>query len=99
MKIQKFKKFNENSNYKYNIGDYVLLDLDEVNKEWDITDDKGNFKIDASALITDLPMNLYEVIFSDDGHLHIRGSNIKRLLTPEEIEDYKTKKISHKYNI
>ena len=99
--MQKYNNFIiENVNYKYNIGDYVLLDLDKVNKEWKIMDDNGNFLVDDSVLITDISeTNYYEVQFYDLGYLHIRQSNIIRQLTSEEIKNYKIKENSLKYNL
>jgi len=103
MKIKKYNKFK--LKYKYNIGDYVLLDLNLVNKEYDIIDDNGNFKIESFVLIYeirygDCEVQYYDVHFSNmNGCLIIRESNIIRLLTKKEIEEYKVKQELYKYNI
>ena len=104
--IKTYEKYEEP---KYKVGDYVLLDLDKVNSEYLITDNDGNFTIPALVLITKTPTkpdpttanfnSYYEVEFYIGGYLDIREEYIKRLLTPEEIDEYKMKKDAIQYNL
>jgi hypothetical protein len=96
----KYIKSFESFPFKYDIDDYVLLDLDEVNKEWDIVDSDGNYVIDNLVVIVDKHVNFYyEVKFPSNDILHVKEKAIKRLLTIKEIEEFETKKSAKKYNI
>ncbi len=95
----KYLKQFEDYFQEYNVGDYVLLNLDEVNKEWKIVDNNGNFIIDDTAIIEAALIDYYEIKFSDDDTLHVKEKCIKRLLTPEEINKFNLKKDTKKYNL
>ena len=90
----------------YKVGDYVLLDLDEIEKNL-----KGE---NGKLYVNDLPDDVMGKIVSYDGEskycYHIKfyegstiyeveGSEIKRKLTPEEIDSIEIKNDARKYNI
>lgn len=90
--IQKYNQFNENLD-QYNVGDYVLQDIDKISEEYNVTED------DAAVLIIDELDEYYKVEYSDLDFSHVEKCDIIRRLTPKEIEDYNAKKNSFKYNI
>ncbi|MCK9417738.1 hypothetical protein M0Q97_13930 [Candidatus Dojkabacteria bacterium] len=83
---------------KYKIGDYVLLDLDEIKKN----NVSENFKMilphDNYAKIIEIGNMKYPyfVKIYDDMVFFNNESEIIRLLTPEEIIDFESK--INKYN-
>ena len=107
--LKTFEKFSLSDrihrypNDKYNKGDYILLNLVEINKEFNIVDDNDNFNIDDLAIITDKFSdrfsNSYKAVFYDNTFLDVREEQIKRLLTPEEIINFQAKKDGLKYNL
>jgi hypothetical protein len=76
----------------FEVGDYVMLHSDSIGKI-----------VDSDIDITDRGIIKYfviEVIIQNQlMPIKLRYDNIKRLATPEEIEDWKLKIVTNKYNI
>jgi len=102
--ITQFKLFEDEKIPIFNIEDYVLLDLDEMDKhniEVKFNLDNHNY-IDNMAKITrlnDAMYYLYHIEFYDGNQVNVREDEIIRLLTKDEIEEYETKKSALKYNL
>ena len=89
------KKYEEVQN-EYGVGDYVLLDLDEIDKD----NEKNGYSInskpdgDCGKIISKDSNELYPYgvkLYTDDIFL-TKNEEIKRLLKPAEIEEFKIKK-------
>jgi hypothetical protein len=94
--IKSFKKKTERK-LKYNVGDYVLLDMLD---EFDYDDCAGEIIASKSNNSTYYTLFYdYRVQFFDMSHFDCEEMTILRKLTKKEIEDYHTKKAALKYNI
>jgi hypothetical protein len=73
-------------------GDYVMLHNDSIGKIIDI---------DIDVTDSDIIKNyVTEVIIQNQLiPIKLRYDNVKRLATPEEVEEWKLKIVTHKYNI
>ena len=104
--IKKFEYGNEITTFKYEIGDYVLLDIDKIidnnlkaNQDW------IPFKfVQILDIVTDGSIHVfpYQVDFEgneDGNYCYVKEDEIIRKLAPDEIEEYKMIKNSNKYNI
>jgi hypothetical protein len=90
--ITNFKIFENNHDFKED--DYVLLDVNALHNE--------DYETDGLAIIvyiTNMSYFPYLVVLSDDRQLFIERDKVIRHLTEEEIEEYKIKSSSNKYNI
>lgn len=98
--IKQFKIF-ESSYSKYNVGDYVILLDDDIHKKW---------RVDLQCYIYEVYYNEeereyqyhVESVYPDNNEpvvFWVNNSEIERRMTPEEIENYKIKKGSEKYNL
>ena len=100
--MKHIKKYNE----KFKKGDYVLLDLEKMN-EYDKEDiAAGGHYVnppDSLAIITLVYPGEdeleYAVKFYNDEYTNIRKIEIIRKLMPEEIDKFKLKKLTNKYNL
>ena len=89
---------------KYKIGDYVLLNMEYIDKENKYQDNESQEfhpvhtigKIESYNKEDDYP---FHIIFHDNTDFYADDLEIKRKATKQEIEEYKLKKISSKYNI
>lgn len=105
------KKFEALSDSEYKEGDYVLLDIKKIisnnkDNEYDMDD---NIPIDELAIIKSVTVELddgflYTIIFYDydeeeDNSYGVESDEIIRKLIPSEIEYFKMKKNTSKYNI
>jgi hypothetical protein len=92
------------------IGDYILLDIDEMNKHNNLKYHSNTNYPDDMVLVTDLNngdgevlepdyVYFYRVEFYDGHEVNVRKEEIIRLLTKEEIEEFESKKIAIKYNL
>ena len=110
--ITRFKIFeNQEIEPIVKVGDYVLLDMDEMNKH----NVEKMFQIDK-----DYPDNMFLITMLNDGNgedpdidyvyfyhgsfydgykVNIRKEEIIRPLTDNEIEEYETKKLAKRYNV
>ena len=100
----KYIKTFEEINLKYNIGDYVILDLAKIKKDIDkLNSDKGlDIKVQIENIVKiirfrELSKTLlyYQIEFyfgQDDDFYLIRDEDIVREATTEEIDDFKEKK-------
>jgi len=99
---------------KYQVGDYVFLDVEAI-KSYDIAEGvKGEF-YDSYAIIcyvntlfshrdtltkgAVIDMHPYDVEYYNDRSTSLKESEIIRKMTPEEIDIFNLKKEAHKYNI
>jgi hypothetical protein len=98
MKIKKFEGFKRKNKYK--IGDFIFLDDEE---KWTIEPICEIIDIDIDSRNRYRISTYYLKKFSnpDDDIVYfwIEENEIKRKITPEEIENYKISKISKKYNL
>lgn len=98
--IKSFKIF-ENSYSKYNVGDYVILLEDDIHKKWRVelevyvyevfyneTERQYNYHVEGKYRDAD-----------ENTVFWVENSEIERRMTPEEIENYKIRKNSNKYNL
>lgn len=89
--------------FKYNVGDYVLLNKEEMDKNT-IEDNVGPYGIQTfqvkiiNILSIDLPYP-YIVETYDNIQCVVKETEIIRKLTYAEIKEYKLKKQTTKYNI
>lgn len=94
------KKYEEND-INYNEGDYVILNLDAIR----IENDKNNFsKIPSSNIGIIILKNRnmaypYLIQTSDKNTFVIKKEEILRLANLKEIEAYKLKEDTNKYNL
>lgn len=99
--IIKFKIFEKYSNSWYKVGDYILLLEDDIHKKW---------RVELQGYIYEVYYNEEEreYQYHVEGKYHdnnepvvfwVNISEIERRMTPEEIENYKIKKDSNKYNL
>ena len=108
--IIKFKIF-ENQTFEPTIGDYVLLDIDEMNKhnigmnfnlsEQEYPDNLGkliDFNTPDNHSSGD-KIYFYHIEFHNGKEVYVRREEMIRFLTPDEIEEYEMKKEVIKYNI
>lgn len=109
--MKHLKLFNESikEDYKYNIGDLVILNLKKIrynNKKFNWHSEP----IDTTALITskftekgdyENYYNYYIEFYNgiDQKFKIVSDSDIDRLATPEEIDDFKAKSNQLKYNL
>ena len=99
----KYIKTYEELEYKYKIGDYVLLDIDAIvgknifNNNLDPKDIPKEDKGEISLINKDLFYEYTVKLFNDE--CGVDNDEIIRKLTPEEIEEYEIKKASLKYNL
>ena len=94
--------------YKYDVGDYVLLNKEEMDKN-DLEDNNQPHNLqDNKAKIIEIRIKddddqpypfPYSVETYDNKICAIKDTEIIRKLTDDEIEKYKIKKLSKKYNI
>jgi hypothetical protein len=94
--------------YKYDVGDYVLLNKEEMDKNT-IEDhvsphDLVEFKVKIIEIRTKDEYGKqypypYIIETFDNKKCAIKDTEILRKLTVNEIEEYKIKKLSKKYNI
>jgi len=102
--LKKFEKI-----IYYNVGDYVLLDLERIKENTmeefgsleshtakSFLPDDLEGKIDYFHYQEDYP---YGIKLYNDKLYDIKTNEISRLLTSEEIEEFETKKESFKYNL
>jgi len=100
----KYLKYFE-SELKYEIGDYILLNLDKIysNNERDYNIEEEDQPDDSMAKIIGVDEDddkfKFGIIFYTDREYRIREDEIERRLTPEEIEEFETKKSALKYNL
>lgn len=97
--IKKFEKIDKINQYED--GDYILLDIDEIRKNNDITSSHYE-PIDNMAYIYHSGEQMYAIEFYNGKDLefnYIEENEIIRELTPEEIEEFKLKKATHKYGL
>ena len=102
--MKHIKKYNE----EFKKGDYVLLDLEKMN-EYDKEDSGSAYYVkppDPLAIIIGVyererePDDLkYSIEFYNHEITNIRSIEVIRLLTPEEIEEFKIKQTAYKYNL
>jgi len=100
----KYLKEFEASDEKYTDGDYILLDLDKIlidNKEMDL----DHNPIYDKALINDdcddgeYPYSIEFYNGEDPEFRYVSEEEIKRKLTPEEIEEFKMMSTANNYNL
>jgi len=102
--MKHLKTYEENEPYWSDsliIGDYVLVDLSDVDYDYAI---KNNVPIDdrqQPAEIREIIDEEYgfRCIFKTGREFGVAENEIIRKLTPEEIEDYKITKTATKYNL
>ena len=100
----KYLKTFENNTNTYNIGDYVYLNLHQI--------DKNNKEAGYTEKIPDSPFARileyspefkhypYEIeINLETENQMVKHNEILRRMTQEEIKEYKIKKTSNKYNL
>jgi len=96
--IKKFEMYDEEQ--KYNVGDYILIDIDKINiynKRHGYNDPDDDLAI---IIIYDTHEELpYTIKFYNKSQYSIREDEIVRLLTPDEIEQFKIKRDIKKYNL
>lgn len=88
---------------KYREGDYVLLDLEEIYKE----NRKNQYSISSDPIYDRGKISIYNPEFPYPYHIQlednfifiVKENEIKRKLTPNEIEELKIKFDSHRYNL
>jgi hypothetical protein len=100
------KKFESTKNYQ--IGDYVLIDIESFKKNDILLSIKYGVNYDYPPLYEQAKIYMiidsrnyapYRVKFYDDRVIDIEKKYILRLLTSKEIEEYESKKASIKYNL
>ena len=91
---------------RYKIGDYVLLDMDEIiehNKKIKNEDDipfKFSKIINMNSYLISFPYGVgYKPDEEDEEPCFVRKEEIIRKLSPEEIDEYEAIKNSKKYNL
>lgn len=105
--IKTFEELDE-INLKYDVGDYVILDMDKIKKEEWCSD--GKLPIDNIVYIKSFrelgPNQYYHIEFyngMDDDFYLIRDEDILRKATQKEINEFNLKieisKHTDKYNI
>jgi len=103
MKYLKYFETDDNE-HKYKIGDYVLLDLEEIDRE---NVEHGYSQESApdgdSGEIFQIQNNIsgypYEIRLYNGKMFLALDKEIKRTLTSEEIKEYEIKKDVNKYNL
>lgn len=100
-----FKNF---SGYDPKVGDFIIIDLDEMDKHnvmkkfepYEYPDNiaKINVLNDGTGKLQDYEY-FYNIIFYDGKDVNVRREEIVRLATEDEIEEYETKKSARKYNL
>ena len=97
----KYIKQYENIDNKYKVGDYVLLDIEEIERE-NIRTASQDVPISELGLIIDIDLNInypYIIKSISNKTCRIREVEIIRLLTPSEIDKFELTPISNKYNL
>jgi len=101
-KFEDIKKFNNRYTGKYKIGDYILLNVEEIennNKIWGYLD----VIYDNFGLITDIQQDdseiPYIITFYNNEIIFVDEDEIKRLLTNDEKNIFLLKKETYKYNL
>jgi len=103
--LKKFETVQSDiKSFNYNIGDFVLLDLESIKQTNKIvsvlpTDEfvkiiKFSPKTSPFIYIIDFPTS-----GNGDGEFYITENNIKRKATQDDIEKYEIKKDINKYNL
>jgi len=94
---------NFNTNYK--IGQYILLDMNKIIFN-NSSCESEHLPINNMAIITEVdkfengyPYSIEFFNGLDTDFVFVKEEEIERLLTPDEIEEFKTKKDSLKYNL
>jgi hypothetical protein len=90
--IKKYEKYNP-STKSYNVGDYVLMKGD-----FDLDNEEKYYKV-VIIEVRDKKYFKYVVKDNEDNQYAIDDVNIIRKLTPKEIEIWKIKKDTDKYNL
>jgi len=93
---------SENSVLKYKEGDYVLINIKLIQMSNSYLDNNKIVQDDMAQIIDTSKKMLsypYKIIFYNNNTEQVAESEIIRLLTIEEIEVFKAKKESTKYNI
>ena len=96
----KYLKFEEYRYYTYHIGDYILLDLEEMLDFDGGVNDSSEY--DSFGLIVEIENDddmPYLINFYNSEEVFVREDEIIRKLTSEEIEEFELKKIAHIYNV
>lgn len=101
------KKFQKK--LKYNVNDYILIDIDEIlrkNKEESIAGSPPDNLAKIEKILNDTPGKdregdwfPYDIIFFNNQNITIRPEEIIRKLTDDEILEYESKKQGTKYNL
>jgi len=108
--IKTFENIKINNIYKYNINDYVVLDINDDNSIKDFligrakTYDIKSFNAFDPIIVKISSHNnghkySYKVSFYNYFNFNVGENEILRLATPNEIEDIKIKKDIDKYNL
>ena len=98
--IKMFEGFSE----IFRKGDYVLLNTEEIfDNLISKNENPSNIKDKYAIVLEFEPRNNegfpYKIEFYDGSTLRLNYYEIKRKMTPEEIEEFNTKKYSKKYNL
>ena len=96
------KSFEKNSTL-YNIDDYVLLDLQKID-DYNKSTKSSSIPIRDPFVkilqtITDDDVMPYRIEFYNDDYYRVKDQEIIRKLTPEEIENFETRRKAIKYNL
>ena len=99
--IKKYEFGGEiNKNKKYEIGDYVVIDLNKIERDNpydDIPPYKYCIIFDDDTI--DEEFFDYFAKFYDNFTFYINDNEIERYMTTQEIEEFKIKKDTNKYNL
>ena len=110
MKYLKSYETEQEQVYKYNKGDYILLDLDQIKIGNDYEDwcyelsDLGIIKDQVIGTIGPLDykydhISNYDVEFPNNDTWYIRENEILRKLTPNEIKEFEFRKDIKNFNL
>jgi hypothetical protein len=98
--IKTFKIF-ENSYSKYQEGDYVLLSEDDIHKKWRVKLEVYIYEVRYNEDDREYQYHVEGEYLRDNEEavFWINSNEIERRMTTEEIENYKIKKETQKYNL
>jgi hypothetical protein len=91
--------------YKYNAGDYVILDNSDPDKQWKVNlcakilDNNSNQNRHYEKPNIDYYIETFLLENQMINNFWVDEEEIERLATTEEIEDYELKIAANKYNI
>lgn len=99
----KYIKLFESKIKKYKVGDYVLIDVEKINRQniKDHLSEEENYPDGEKAkIINDTPVDYdYKIIFDTNRDYNISEDEIIRYLSEDEILNFETNLTAKKYNI